>query len=105
MSLVEAGDHEGFAGLIAAERVATDMQAITRGKSDFEEVRRDAVSIASKTIFRMIDVLESPRVANESVVGDKAKCTLEGTLNGNIVQREMFLVQEDGVWKLVPSHR
>lgn len=81
------------------------MQAITRGKSDFEEVRRDAVSLASKTIYRTIDALESPRIVNETIDGDKSKCMLEGTLNGNVVQREMFFVREDGVWKLVPSHR
>jgi len=105
VSLVEAGDQDGFASLIAADRVAADMQAITRGKSDFEEVRRDAVSLASKTIYRTIDALESPRIVNETIDGDKSKCMLEGTLNGSVVQREMFLVQEDGVWKLVPSHR
>lgn len=105
LSIVQAGNQESFSGLIAAERVANDMQAITRGKSDFAEVRRDAVNLASKTIFRTIDALESPRITNETVDGERAKCMIEGTLNGNVVQRELFFVREGGTWKLVPSHR
>lgn len=105
LSIVQAGNQESFSGLIAAERVANDMQAITRGKSDFAEVRRDAVNLASKTIFRTIDALESPRITNETVDGERAKCMIEGTLNGNLVQRELFFVREGGTWKLVPSHR
>lgn len=105
LSIVQAGNQESFSGLIAADRVASDMQAITRGKSDFAEVRRDAVNLASKTIFRTIDALESPRITNETIDGERAKCMIEGTLNGNLVQRELFFVREGGTWKLVPSHR
>lgn len=105
LSLIAAGNQDSFAGLIAAERVVADMAAITKGKSNFEEVRRDAVGLVTRTIFRSIGALAGPRINSESVDGERATCLIEGTLNGNTVQRELFFVREGGIWKLVPSHR
>lgn len=105
LSLVAAGDQDSFAGLIAAERVASDMQAITRGKENFEELRQEGVGIATRSIYRSVEELTSPRVSRESIDDERATCTIEGTRNGNPAHRELFMVREDGYWKLVPSHR
>jgi hypothetical protein len=107
LDLVAAKDSSTFAGLIAAERVAQDMQSITQGKSDFESLRREALNLATRSIFRNLGELDegSRQVSAESIDGARATCTITGTRKGTPGTRQLFLVREQGMWKLVPSHR
>ncbi len=102
------GDGSGSINhLMAEKKIAVDIQAITGGRKNFEGFSNDAASKAAALIASSLRSLEagSHEIESESVNGEKATVIISGRKFGQANQQILYLVREDGFWKLVPSHR
>ena len=107
LKAIEAGELQGLQNLLATKKIKADIQAITRGKNAFSSVVDKAVPLAASAITREIEWLEPEgrTIDQEEITGETAKVVVKGTRMGKPLTRQFFLIREDGIWKLVPSHR
>jgi hypothetical protein len=107
LDAIAANDMPALSRLVAAERVRRDLEAITRGRGDFQNLVDNAVATAATAIRTAIESLDSqPReIGGESITGDRATVTNKGLRGGKPQTRTLYFVRENGAWKLVPSHR
>ncbi|MCC7335001.1 MAG: hypothetical protein IT422_07890 [Pirellulaceae bacterium] len=107
LKAIDADQLQGLQPLLATKKIQQDMQAITRGKSEFGGMADKAVSLAASAIASEMNWLEPKGrvVEGESITGEKATVTVKGLRLGKPLTRQFFLVREDNAWKLVPSHR
>ncbi len=84
-----------------------DVEAITQGRSAFQGMRDKAIPTAIGAIMSEINWLDSDdrAIEQESITGETAVVTVKGKRAGQPQTRRLFLVLEDGQYRLVPSHR
>jgi hypothetical protein len=104
---VAAKDRKAFLSMMAHETIESDMQSITGGRTEFRRFTQDAAEKASALIFNSLLELDAGtlKVINETTLDQRSTCTFAGTKNGQTVERILYLVNEKGAWKIVPSHR
>lgn len=107
LQAIQAKDKAALQKLIAVKKVKMDVEAITRGRSAFQGMLDKAIPIAIGAISSEINWLDADdrAIDQESITGNTAVVTVKGKRAGQAQTRRFFLVQEDGQWRLVPSHR
>lgn len=107
LQAIEAADQAALEKLLAVKKITKDVEAITQGRSKFQGMVDKAIPTAVKAIFSEINGLDKQgRVIDQaSITGSTAVVSIKGLRAGKEQTRRLFLVQEDGQWRLVPSHR
>lgn len=107
LQAIAGKDTEALISLIAVDTVRGDVQSITRGRSSMEGMAEKSVGMAAGAIRLNINFLDpEPRSVGQAVIdGDRATVAIHGQAAGKPLQKELYLVRENNLWKLVPSHR
>jgi hypothetical protein len=107
LQLAENQDQEGIFQLTARKQISADLQAITGGRPEFQKFTGSAEKKVAALIASSLNGFDpdSLRVSSEVVDGDRAIVKIQGTRQEQPIDQNLYMVREDGTWKLVPSHR
>jgi hypothetical protein len=106
LSAIEADDVESLTRLVAAEHVKADVGSITQGRAAFDKIKKNAPRLSAQAIATGFVGMNPPFVARlESIQGTRATVVVSSSQGNQTHERNMYLVREDGLWRLVPSHR
>ncbi|HMO13537.1 MAG TPA: hypothetical protein PKD64_14965 [Pirellulaceae bacterium] len=107
LQLVADQNYQELQRFVARQQISADLQEITGGRGDFQKFTSHADKKVAALVANSLSRFDigSLRVDSELVNGNRATISLQGTQQGQLSRQELYMVREDGTWKLVPSHR